>query len=39
MIKAINRLLVKYSKLPYRTVILKTGLKVDHYRDGRIVCL
>lgn len=37
MIKLINRLLIKHSKLPYKTVELDTGLIVDHYRNGRLI--
>ena len=37
MIKLINRMLVKYSYLPYKTVTLETGLIVDHYRNGKLI--
>ena len=35
--RLINRLLIKYSYLPYKTVTLETGLIVDHYRNGKLI--
>ena len=32
-----NRLLIKYSIRPYKTVELETGLIVDHYRNGKLI--
>ena len=37
MRKLINKLLIKYSRLPYKTVELDTGLIVDHYRNGKLI--
>ena len=36
MRKYIHRLLVKNSIVPYKTITLKTGVVVDHYRDGLV---
>ena len=36
MRKLIHRLLVKNSIVPYKSIILKTGVIVDHYRDGLV---
>jgi len=36
MRKLINRFLVKNSIVPYKTITLKTGVVVNHYRDGLV---
>ncbi len=36
MTKLINRILVNYSIVPYKTITLKTGVVVDHYRNGLV---
>lgn len=36
MRKYINKFLVKNSIVPYRTITLKTGVVVNHYRDGLV---
>jgi len=36
MRKLIHRLLVKNSIVPYKSITLKTGVIVDHYRDGLV---
>lgn len=37
MKKLYNKLLIKFSFKPYKTVVLKSGLIIDHYRNGKIV--
>jgi hypothetical protein len=36
MRKLINRILEKNSIVPYKTITLKTGVVVDHYRNGLV---
>lgn len=36
MTKLINRILEKNSIVPYKTITLKTGVVVDHYRNGLV---
>jgi len=32
----INNILIKINVRPYRTVVLKTGVVVNHYKNGKI---
>jgi hypothetical protein len=34
--KLINRILVKKSIRPYKTIALSTGVIVEHYRNGKL---
>lgn len=36
-IKFYDRMLIRTSKKPYKSVVLDTGLIVDHYRNGKMI--
>jgi len=36
MRRLIHKFLVKNSIVPYKTITLKTGVVVNHYRDGLV---